>query len=57
VFAFGILHGGIEVEEKSKEEPVYEKLNLNECMIISKGEKGILIACNKDGDVELKRIP
>ena len=41
----------------AKEEPVYEKLNLNECMIISKGEKGILIACNKDGDVELKRIP
>jgi hypothetical protein len=42
--------------EKKKEEPVYEKLEPNACMIISRDDKGVLVACNKDGDVKLKRV-
>jgi hypothetical protein len=44
------------VERNKEEEPIYEKLSPNECMIISRDDKGILIACNKDGDIELKRV-
>ncbi|MCK4736068.1 MAG: hypothetical protein KAT65_26670 [Methanophagales archaeon] len=42
--------------EKKKEEPVYETLEQNACMIISRDDKGILVACNKEGDIKLKRI-
>ena len=44
------------VERNKEEEPIYEKLSPNECMIISRDAKGILIACNKDGDIQLKRV-
>ena len=43
--------------EKRSEEPVYEKLTPNECMIISRDAKGLLVACNEDGDIKLKRVP
>ena len=42
--------------EKKKEEPVYETLEQNACMIISRDDKGILVACNKEGDIKLKRV-
>ena len=43
--------------EKKEEEPIYEKLEPNACMIISRDDKGVLVACNKDGDVKLQRVP
>ena len=41
---------------KRKEEPVYEKLEPNACMIISKSSDNVLIACNNKGQVKLKRV-
>lgn len=41
---------------KRKEEPVYEKLEPNSCMIISKSTKDVLVACNEKGRVKLKRV-
>lgn len=41
---------------KKKEEPVYEKLDPDSCMIISKTDKDVLIACNEKGRVKLQRI-
>jgi len=38
------------------DEPIYEKISQGECMIISKGKDGVLVACNKNGDIELKRV-
>ena len=43
--------------ENRREEPVYEKLTPKECMIISRDAKGLLVACNEDGDIKLKRVP
>lgn len=43
--------------EKKKEEPIYEKLSLNECMVLSRDDDGILVACNEKGNVTLKRVP
>jgi len=42
---------------KKKEEPIYEKLDPNSCMIISKTDDDVLIACNKNGKIELRRVP
>ncbi len=44
-------------EDKKKEMPVYEHLAPNECMIISKTDKDILVACNSEGDIKVKRVP
>jgi len=38
-------------------EPIYEKLGPKECMIISRDSEGILYACNKNGKLEIKKIP
>lgn len=43
-------------ERNEEEEPIYERLSPNECLIISRDNKGILVVCNKDGDIEVKRI-
>lgn len=43
--------------ERKREEPIYEKLGPNECIILSRDEDGVLVACNKDGDIKLKRVP
>lgn len=43
-------------EEKKKEEPIYERLEPKECLIISKSEKELLVACNEDGEVKVKRV-
>ena len=40
---------------RKKEEPIYEKLEPNECLIISKTDSDVLFACNKDGKIELQR--
>lgn len=42
--------------QKARTEPIYEKLGPNECLIISRDTKGILVACNEDGKVTLKRV-
>ena len=42
--------------ETMREEPIYEKLNPRECMIISRDDKGVLVACNEDGNIKLKRV-
>ena len=39
-----------------EEEPIYEVLDKYECLIISKNEEGLLVACNTCGIVELKRV-
>jgi len=39
-----------------KREPVYEKLEPNSCYIISKSSKDVLVACNEDGKVSVKRV-
>jgi hypothetical protein len=43
--------------EKRKEEPIYEKLGLDECMLLSRDDEGVLFACNEKGNVILKRVP
>jgi len=42
---------------EEREEYVYERLEPKECLIISKTEKDLLVACNEDGNLVLKRIP
>ncbi len=42
--------------KKKQEIEVYETLGPNECLIISKTEKDMLVACNKKGEIEVKRI-
>ena len=40
-----------------EEEPIYEVLNPNAVLIISKNEDGLLVACNSNlGDVRLERV-
>lgn len=41
---------------RTKEEYVYERLGLKECLIISKTKKDALVACNEDGNIRFKRI-
>lgn len=43
--------------EKKKEEPIYEKLGLDECMLLSRDDEGVLFACNEKGNIKLKRVP
>ena len=43
---------------QEKEEPIYELLNPYDCLLISKNEDGILVACNDEkGKVHLERVP
>ena len=43
---------------QEKEEPIYEVLNPYDCLLISKNEDGILVACgDKKGKVHLERVP
>ena len=43
---------------QEKEEPIYEVLNPYDCLLISKNEDGILVACNDEkGKVHLERVP
>jgi len=44
------------IKQKNKKEPVYEHLGPNECLIISKTDEELLVACNKEGEVHIKRI-
>jgi hypothetical protein len=44
-------------KSKGKVTPVYEKLDPGSCYILSKTEKDLLVACNIDGKVEVKRVP
>lgn len=41
----------------SKVVPVYEKLEPGSCYIISRSRKDLLVACNVEGKVEVKRVP
>ena len=43
---------------QEKEEPIYEVLNPYDCLLISKNEDGLLVACsNEKGKVHLERVP
>ena len=43
---------------QEKEEPIYEVLNPYDCLLISKNEDGILVACSSEkGKVHLERVP
>lgn len=48
---------GTTMDRAKKETPIYERLAKGECLVIMRDEDGVLVACNKDGDVALKRIP
>lgn len=41
-------------EEESQ--PVYEKLGVNDCLIINKTESDLLVVCNEDGKPKVKRL-
>lgn len=46
------------IEEKQKKQiPVYERLGPKECLIMYKSKDDLLVACNEDGKLEVKRIP
>lgn len=40
-----------------KEVPIYERLAPNECLIISKTSKELIVACNVGGEIKVKRVP
>ena len=42
-------------KKKEREEPIYEKLDPNSCLIISKTENEVIYACNKDGQIVINR--
>ena len=43
---------------QEKEEPIHEVLNPYDCLLISKNEDGILVACSDGkGKVHLERVP
>jgi|APFre7841882654_1041346.scaffolds.fasta_scaffold105020_2 hypothetical protein len=44
-------------KRRSQVVPVYEKLEPGSCYIISKSKKDLLVACNREGNVEVKRVP
>ncbi len=41
---------------RKKEIPVYERLGPKECLVVSKTDDSILVACNEDGKVRLRRV-
>lgn len=43
-------------EENYEEAPIWETLEKDQCMIIARGENHLLTACNKDGDIKVKKI-
>jgi len=44
------------MENKRKEEPIYEKLGPNEVLVISKEDDCITVAVNEGGQVKLKKV-
>jgi hypothetical protein len=48
---------GTHMGRSKKEIPIYERLAEGECLVILRDEDGVLVACNKKGDVALKRVP
>ncbi len=40
-----------------EEEPIFERLGPKECLIISRTDKELIVACNEDGEIKVKRIP
>jgi len=45
------------MSEKEKNDiPIYEKIGKDECFIISRNEDGVLVACNREGKIELSRV-
>ncbi len=39
-----------------KAEPVYERLGPKECLILERTEEELLVACNEEGKVVVKRV-
>ena len=46
----------MEDNDNGKEELIYEVLHNGDCLIISKGAEGLLVAANEGGAVVLKRV-
>lgn len=44
-------------EAEKKPEPIYEKLAIDECYIIERRARELLVACNVGGRVLLKIVP
>lgn len=44
------------MEDKDKEELIYEVLHNGDCLIISRDAEGLLVASNENGTVALKRV-
>jgi len=42
---------------KRKRTPIYEKLEPNACYIINRSNEDLLVACNNNGEIEVKRVP
>jgi hypothetical protein len=45
------------MDKIKKEIPIYERLAKGECLVILRDDDGVLVACNKNGDIALKRVP
>ena len=54
------LNAVIQVVNNSKcaeiEEPIYETLDDNDVLIISKNEEGLLVVSNRNGNVQIERV-
>ena len=48
---------GTTMDKVKKEIPIYERLAKGECLVILRDDDGVLVACNKNGDIALKRVP
>jgi hypothetical protein len=48
---------GLSMGKGKKEVPIYERLADGECLILLRDDSGILVTCNKKGDIALKRVP
>jgi len=43
-------------EKSKKAEPVYERLGPKECLILERTEEELLVACNDEGKVVVRRV-
>ncbi len=43
-------------KKAQRPEPVYERLGPNECLILERTDEDLLVACNEDGKVVVKKV-
>lgn len=51
-----VLEPAKEIKTEEKKEPIYETLQLNECLIIEKKNDMLLVATNRTGRIELEHV-